>query len=205
MFRGLYMQHQTLIEKEMLLLVAAGDRPAFNNLLHARWNKVYTLALTYLRSVEDAQEVTQDVFLKLWQNRAQLPAIANFDGWLFILARNGILSELRKKKARPIISTEPGEWEEDAILPDHPLLYKEASALIAKGIEALPPARKKVFTLSRMEGKSYEEIATMLDISRNGVKDHIVKALHFLRNYLHEHGGDGLMIILLFAEAFGKK
>lgn len=199
------MQHQTLIEKEMLLLVAAGDRLAFNNLLHARWNKVYTLALTYLRSAEDAQEITQDVFLKVWQNRTQLTTIANFDGWLFILARNGILSELRKKKVRPVISAEPGESEEDTILPDHPLLYKEASALVAKGIEALPPARKKVFMLSRMEGKSYEEIAAMLNISRNGVKDHIVKALHFLRTYLHEHGSEGLMIILLFAEAFGKK
>lgn len=198
------MQHQT-IERDMLLLVAAGNRQAFNSLLHARWNKVYTLALTYLRSAEDAQELTQDVFLKVWQNRAQLPSVANFDGWLFILARNGILSELRKKKARPVISAEPGEWEEDTILPDHPLIYKEASALVAKGIDALPPARKKVFTLSRIEGKSYEEIAAMLNISRNGVKDHIVKALHFLRNYLHEHGGDGLMVILLFAGMFGRK
>jgi RNA polymerase sigma-70 factor (ECF subfamily) len=198
------MQHQT-IERDMLLLVAAGNRQAFNSLLYARWNKVYTLALTYLRSAEDAQELTQDVFLKVWQNRTQLPSVVNFDGWLFILARNGILSELRKKKARPIISAEPGEWEEDTILPDHPLIYKEASALVAKGIDALPPARKKVFTLSRMEGKSYEEIAAMLNISRNGVKDHIVKALHFLRNYLHEHGGDGLMIILLFAGMFGRK
>ncbi len=199
------MQHQTLIEKDMLLLVAAGDRLAFNNLLHARWNKVYTLALTYLRSAEDAQELTQDVFLKVWQNRSRLPAVVNFDGWLFILARNGILSELRKKKARPIISAEPGEWEEDAILPDHPLIYKEASALVARGIDALPPARKKVFTLSRMEGKSYEEIAAMLNISRNGVKDHIEKALHFLRTYLHEHGGEGLMVILAFAGMFGRK
>lgn len=199
------MQHQTLIEKDMLLLVAAGDTIAFNNLLHARWNKVYTLSLTYLRSVEDAQEITQDVFLKVWQNRSQLPAIENFDGWLFILARNEILSEIRKKKVRPVISAEPGEREEDTILPDHPLIYKEASALIAKAIDALPPARKKVFTLSRMEGKSYEEIAAMLQISRNGVKDHIVKALHFLRNYLHEHAGDALLIVLLFAQTFGGK
>lgn len=199
------MQHQTSIEKDMLLLVAAGDRTAFNNLLHARWNKVYTLSLTYLRSVEDAQEITQDVFLKVWQNRTQLPTIANFDGWLFILTRNEILSEIRKKKVRPVISAEPGEREEDTILPDHPLLYKEASVLIAKAIDALPPARKKVFTLSRMEGKSYEEIAVMLQISRNGVKDHIVKALHFLRNYLHAHAGDALLIVLLFAEMFKGK
>lgn len=199
------MQHQTLIERDMLLLVAAGDRQAFNSLLHARWNKVYTLALTYLRSAEEAQELTQDVFLKVWQNHTQLPTVANFDGWLFILARNGILSELRKKKARPVISAEPAEWEQDSVLPDHPLIFKEVSTLLAKGIDALPPARKKVFTLSRMEGKSYEEIAAMLNISRNGVKDHIVKALHFLRNYLHEHGNDGLIVMLLFAGMLGRK
>ncbi|QEH40640.1 RNA polymerase sigma factor [Chitinophaga sp. XS-30] len=194
------MQDPSLIEKNILLLVAEGDRAAFNSLLHTCWNKVYTLSLTYLRSVEDAQEITQDVFLKVWQSRSQLPAIRNFDGWLFVLTRNEVLSELRKKKVRPVISAEPGEREEDTILPDHPLIYKEASAFIAKGIAALPPMRKKVFMLSRMEGKSYEEIATLLQISRNGVKDHIVKALHFLRNYLHEHEGDVLLLILLFMQ-----
>lgn len=194
------MQHPTLIEKDMLLLVAAGNTAAFNQLLHARWNKVYTLGLTYLRSVEEAQEITQDVFLKVWQSRHKLPQIDHFDGWLFILTRNELLSALRKKKVRPQISAEPGEQEEDTILPDHPLIYKEASALITKAVDALPPARKRVFQLSRMEGKSYEEIAVMLGISRNGVKDHIVKALHFLRNYLHEHGGDMLMVILMLRE-----
>lgn len=192
------MQDRILIEKETLHLVATGNRAAFNSLLQAYWNKVYTLSLTYLRSAEDAQEVTQDVFLKVWQSRNQLAAILNFNGWIFVLTRNEILSALRKKKVRPIISAEPGEKEEDTILPDHPLLYKEASAMIATAINALPPTRKKVFMLSRIEGKSYEEIATLLQISRNGVKDHIVKALHFLRNYLRDHSGEALILILLF-------
>lgn len=199
------MQDRALIENETLHLVATGDRAAFNSLLHAYWNKVYTLSHTYLRSPEDAQEVTQDVFLKVWQARQQLTGIQNFNGWLFVLTRNEILSALRKRKVRPVISAEPGEKEEDTILPDHLLLYKEASAIIATAIDALPPVRKRVFTLSRMEGKSYEEIATLLQISRNGVKDHIVKALHFLRNYLREHAGDVLLLILLFIQQHTRK
>lgn len=80
--------------------------------------------------------------------------------------------------------------------PDKQLQYKESYNKILQLIEQLPPARKKVFTMSRLEGKSYEEIAALLGISRNGVKDHIVKALNFLRTHFHLNE-DKLLILII--------
>jgi RNA polymerase sigma-70 factor (ECF subfamily) len=86
--------------------------------------------------------------------------------------------------------------EEETWIPDKQLLYKESYAAILRGVELLPPARKNVFKMSRFHGLTYDEIAAELDISRNGVKDHIVKALLFLRNYIRFQS-DKLYIIII--------
>ena len=85
--------------------------------------------------------------------------------------------------------------EEALLRPDKQLQYKETYHKIMQLIEKLPPTRKKVFSMSRLDGMSYEEIATSLGISRNGVKDHIVKALNFLRTNFS--GNDEMLLILI--------
>ena len=158
------------------------------------WNKVYTQAITYLKSAEQAQEITQDVFIKIWEGRNRLSEIENFSDYLFIISRNQVISALRKKGEN--LLAVPDELEEPLLRPDSQLHYKESYNKILHLIEQLPPTRKKVFTMSRLEGKSYDEIGAMLSISRNGVKDHIVKALNYLRSRLKETDEKPLIIIL---------
>jgi RNA polymerase sigma-70 factor (ECF subfamily) len=123
--------------------------------------------------------------LKIWAARTDLPTIGNFSAYLFIITRNEVLSLLRKGSRHTV---EPFEsLEEELWLPDKQLQHKEVYAAVLKAIELLPPARQNVFRMSRMDGRSYEEIAAALNISRNGVKDHIVKALVFLRQHLRQH------------------
>jgi RNA polymerase sigma-70 factor (ECF subfamily) len=185
-------------ERELLCRTADGDEAAFTLLLRQFRNKVYTQTLVYLKSAVTAQEITQDIFLKIWANRSGLPQVENFSGYLFIITRNEIVSALRKKGRE---QTTPSETlEENGWIPDQQLLYKESYKLLLEGIEALPPARKNVFKMSRLEGLSYEEIAVRLGISRNGVKDHIVKSLVFLRNFLHAHTGDTFILFWVLGE-----
>jgi RNA polymerase sigma-70 factor (ECF subfamily) len=180
--------------RQWLSRIAEDDQEAFTRVLRLYWNKVYTQALTYLKSTTIAQEVTQDVFVKIWTNRSKLPQVDNFSGYLFIITRNEISSLLRKKQNE---SVQPNETvEEETWIPDKQLLYKESYAAILRGVELLPPARKTVFKMSRFHGLTYDEIAAELDISRNGVKDHIVKALLFLRNYIRFQS-DKLYIIII--------
>jgi RNA polymerase sigma-70 factor (ECF subfamily) len=182
-------------EQELIRRVAESDETAFTLLLRHFWNKVYTQATIYLKSATLAQELTQDVFLKVWAARSELLRVNNFSSWLFIITRNEIISALRKKGHE---QTTPSEtMEEDLWIPDQQLQYKESYKLLLQGIEALPPARRKVFKMSRLEGLSYDEIAEQLQISRNGVKDHIVKALLFLRTWLSTHTGDTFFALLL--------
>ena len=181
-------------EQELIRLVAANEEGAFTSLLRHFWNKVYTQANVYLKSATLAQEITQDVFLKVWTARTNLLGINNFSSYLFIITRNEIISTLRKKGREQI--TPPDTLQEDGWIPDLQLQYKESYKLLLDGIEALPPVRSQVFKMSRLEGLTYDEIAARLNISRNGVKDHIVKALLFLRTYVSTHAGVMLLILM---------
>jgi len=183
-------------EKSLLSSIASGDQKAFTKLVDLYWNKVYSHALAYAKSSPRAQEITQDVFLKVWNKREALVEILDFKNYLFILGRNQIISSLRKKLVE-FTGTDPVETPEETLLPDQQLEYKEAYETIMEAIEKLPPVRRNVFKMSRLEGLSYEEIAERLNISKNTVKEHIVLGLNFLRTYVHTHGD--LLVIFLFA------
>ncbi|HVK49795.1 MAG TPA: RNA polymerase sigma-70 factor [Pseudobacter sp.] len=167
-------------------LIAAGDTVAFHRLVDEYWKKVYGHAMSYMKSPRNAQELTQDVFVKLWQQRAQLTDIEHFKSYLFILSRNQIISAIRKK-LRETTLDEDFDIPEDLSQPDRQLQYKEVVQWINKGIEALPPMRQQVFRMSRMQGMTHEEIAEQLGIARNTVKQHIVLALNSLREYLRQY------------------
>lgn len=187
-------------EKALLQLVAEGDELAFTQLFNSYWNTVYAQALAYLKSVSLAQDIVQEVFLKIWNKRTALPGIERIDSYIFIMARNEIISQLRKKLPMGAESELPGQAPELVMQPDKQLAFRQQHQLLAKAVELLPPQRKLVFTLNRYEGMSYEEIAQQLGISRETVKGHMVKALAFVRTYLVSHG-DVLLLLLLSIRA----
>lgn len=139
-----------------------------------------------MKSPRNAQELTQDVFVKIWQQRAQLPGVEHFNSYIFILSRNQIISAIRKK-LRETALDEDFELPEELLQPDRQLQYKEVTGWINKGIDALPPMRQQVFRMSRMQGMTHEEIAQQLGIARNTVKQHIVLALNALRERLRQY------------------
>lgn len=182
-------------EETLLVHVAGGDQKAFTRLVDLFWNDVYSHALAYTKSHSRAQEITQDVFLTLWNKRDRLPGVNNFKNYLFILGRNQIISSLRKKLEEPQ-EYDPLENPETVLMPDQQFQYKEFYKTILEAIEKLPPVRKAIFKMSRLQGLSYEEIAAKMNISKNTVKEHIVLSLNFLRSYLHAR--DGMLPFVLF-------
>ena len=173
-------------EQELLQQIAEGNETAFKQIVDAYWTKVYGHALAYCKSAPQAEELTQDTFIAIWMNREKLPAVANFPGYLYMIIRHKLLNAIRQKLATTIavdnIPLEEVNWR-----PDIQMEYRQAYEQLMQGLEALPPVRKKVFMMSRLEGKSYDQIATELQVSRNTVKEHIVKALNFLRNHFATH------------------
>ena len=183
-------------DKTLLSQVAQSDQPSFTRLVDQYWNDVYSHALAYTKSSPRAQEITQDVFLRIWRTRERLLEVENFRNYLFILSRNHIVSAMRKK-LEETEAIDPLETAESDLNPDEQLQYKEIYAAIHETIEKLPPARRAVFKMSRLEGLTYEEIASRMNISRNTVKDHIVQALIFLRSHLHR-----ILFFLIYFKIF---
>lgn len=162
---------------------------------------VYSRALAWLRSAAEAEELTQDVFLRVWTNRGKLTELERFEDWLFIIARNATLSALRVKLNRPTFQAEQ-DAEEHRLRPDLWTEGRERYEILLEGIRLLPVKRQEVFRLSRLEGLTHEQIAERLGIHKDTVAQYIVKAVAFLRGYLREHLGDSLLVILLLGAYF---
>lgn len=190
--------HQTHIDEQQLLVrIANGDQAAFAVLIDRYWTKIYGQAMAYIKSAQAAEELTQDIFMDLWHSREKLPAIEQPANYLFIVARNKIFNALRKK-LETMVDVDKTQLEEDLWLPHMQMERKELYAILLTGIDKMPPVRRQVFTMSRLEGRSYEEIGQELQISRNTIKEHIVKALNYLRTHLAAHGGYLKSLLIFF-------
>jgi RNA polymerase sigma-70 factor (family 1) len=191
------MSMHVLDEKLLLLQIADGNEKAFAVLVERKWNNIYLQALTYLKSTQAAQDMVQDVFIKIWQNRKKLPDLESFNSFLFIIARNQIISALRKKTLFPL-GPDDLEIEEKNYLPDKALSQKNLAALIARGIDLLPQQQKKAYLLSRDQGLSHEEIAATMQVSKEAAKKNICRALNFLRTYLKTHSDIITLFLILY-------
>lgn len=201
------MQEPQLYEKDLLRMVAAGDEKAFGLLFHQHWDHIYTVALSITRSITTSEDLVQDIFLKIWLNRSQLTSIEHFDNYLFIVARNTIYTSLRQTGIKESLLQkleDPGtaSWTPGTAsrTPEEELLAKESGRLIHQAVNQLSPQQQEVYRLSREGGLKYEQIAQQLGISKSTVRNHMVKALQNIREYLQANT-DGLLLTLCLLSA----
>jgi RNA polymerase sigma-70 factor (ECF subfamily) len=192
------MDTRELTDKEQILhLLSQGSEYAFTQVFDHYRGIVYGTALKYLKSESASEEIVQDIFLKLWTKRAELPNVQNFNGFLFTMARNAILDKLRRlaneKTAQTILSKQQSFTDNT----DHRVLDNQYQQILEQAIDQLSPQQKQVFRLAKVEGYSYKEIAEELGISVLTVKVHMNKALQSLRDYLKGHMGSLIFIPLL--------
>lgn len=180
----------------LLLSVAAGDERAYKHLFDRHWNRIYQVAWSFLKDAEESQEAVQLVFIRLWEKRAHLPEVENFDAWLFIMARNTILNKLNRKATEAVLLTDDLPVE-DRLTPEAAMEYKQTASLVQEALTRLPPQQLQVFRLSREQGLTHAQIAQQLNISQATVKSHMIRALHTLRTYIRERGGNMLLAMWL--------
>ncbi|QEC41530.1 RNA polymerase sigma-70 factor [Pseudobacter ginsenosidimutans] len=182
------------IEQELLNRIAEGDEAAFKELYDRSWNRLYAFAISWLKSGILAEDVVQDIFLKLWIRRAELSAIKNADNYLFILCRNAVLNLMEKNAVRQKSGNEIASALESPLLPDAVLQLKELKTTINQLVEKLPTQQRLVYKMSREEGLTHDEIAQRLGILKETVKNHMVRALNTLR----KNADPGNTLALLF-------
>ena len=184
------------IDPALLRQISEGDEKALADLIRLCWKNIYAQALYWMKSAEDAEELTQDVFLKVWKARGQINQVDNFEDWVFIISRNTIVSAVRKKLNRPNFLPEQ-ELEENSWRPERLTENRQHYQILLAGINLLPQKRQEVFRMSRLDGLTYEQIAERLGIHKDTVAQYIAKAVSFLKGYLREHIGDDLLVIIL--------
>lgn len=182
--------------QSLLQRVAAGDEQAFRVFFHEYSNNIYTVAFMLTKSAVMAEDMVQEIFLKLWLNRTALPEVTNIRGYIFIHARNHIFNELRKKSSDPRFIEELTDYlGEVRDTPEHQLLEKEGRELLQAAVRNLPTQQQLVYQLSRDENLTQEEIAHRLGISKHTVRNHMAQALQNIRQYLESNASEVLLLI----------
>lgn len=178
---------QSEFNQLMLEKVAAGDSAAFRQLFYAYHQRLGSYIFRITESRELTQEIVQDVFLKIWINRAHLEVVGSFESYLFVAARHHALNYL-KKLARE--KHRQQEWLRSFSGEAEPMEGGEDAgpeALIEQAIALLPPQQKKVYQLSREQGLQQKDIARELNISLETVKKHMVLAIRSLKDFVRTH------------------
>ncbi|MGV8096841.1 MAG: RNA polymerase sigma factor [Mangrovibacterium sp.] len=186
--------------KELLLLIQRDDRVAFFHIYERYCKRLYGFVLKYVKQKEDAEEIVQEVFVKIWESRNKIDAYSSFESFLFTVAYNATISMLRKKanetkyieylKSLQDINNSPDLIDE--------IHFNELNSRVQSLLNELTPRQKEIFLLSREEGLSHDEIANKLDISVNTVKKHIANTLAFLKSQIDNDLTINLLFIFLF-------
>jgi RNA polymerase sigma-70 factor (ECF subfamily) len=174
-----------------------GSETAFTQLFKDYSPPVYKAAYMFLHSHTLAEEVVQDVFLKLWLKRAEMDVVKRLDAYLFIMARNFIFDRIKKiayetagQAALP--KQEPFVDDAEYLVRQH-----QCQALLQEAVDLLPPQQKEVYHLSRIEGLSHQVIATRLKLSPHTVKKHMTLALQAIRKHLSNNIHHIVLMIML--------
>ncbi len=190
------MEESVVIEK-----LIAGSQEAFSTIYKRYSSLVSAFLLKYVKSPDLAEDLTQEIFLKIWQDRTKLTEVNSFRSYLFTISRNHTFNFLKRasvdKTAKAIILQSYNPYvdlEQEISIKDY-LRYIESL------LEALPPQSREVFKLCRQEFKTYDEAAEILGISRNTIKKHMVRSMKILGdNVKKDLNIDLILLLCLWAD-----
>ena len=181
---------------DLIARIAQGDERAFRSFYDIHWNRIYSTALAFTQSHQHAMDIVQETFLRCWRNRERLSTLDNVEAFLYTIAKNRIKTLLHRHRDQLIAdrfaTIDPAD---PAASPESKHALKQFHELVHSATELLPAQQAQVFRLSRFEQLSYEEIATALSISPATVRNHLIKALNFMRTHFAERYQDLLFLL----------
>jgi RNA polymerase sigma-70 factor, ECF subfamily len=189
------MPDQTDPDAVLMLRVKRGDRAAFAELVEKYKQPLFNFVFRTLRDEIETEDVAQNTFLQVWKSRARYQRTAKFSTWLFTIARNLCLNEIRRRSRHPAESLEETHAEHDdqpsrqyedkkIFLPTETALHGELAQKIEEALAELPENQRTAILLCRQDELSYEEIAEVLDCSLSATKSLIHRGREFLKEKL---------------------
>ncbi|QKJ31048.1 RNA polymerase sigma-70 factor [Mucilaginibacter mali] len=197
------MEQFQYIETDLVVRLSHGDEAAFAAVYELYSRRIYYFAYRFLKNKEQSEEIVSESFLNLWVNREKLDASYPIGPYLYTMARRQTLNVLRSIATSKAAQEKLWLWFNEAHNEtEEAILVADLERFSEESIIKLPQQQQQVFRLSRRDGLSYDEIAERLDISRNTVKNHLVRAVKTLRVQLSR---SHLSIFLLIAFLLQKK
>ena len=172
-------------EFELILKIKNSDSTAFKELFFTYCQPLIRFAHRFVTNVSLAEDIVQDVFLKIWSNRQQLNPHLNIKSYLYVAARNNALKELRhlqvqRKSEEKIQFSQPKTFTPEEIFNG-----KEIETIVLQAVEELPDKCRLIFSMNRFDRLTYSEIAEILDLSIKTIETQMGRALRHLRKRLN--------------------
>lgn len=185
-------------DSELVIRLHKDDVKAFDLLYSKYYKALYAFILKYLKLPQLSEDILQEVFLKVWEVRKQIVPEYSFQAYLYKIARNRVYKEFKKIAAED----ESLLWlakqiAQSAEEPEAKARWNEYQRIFDNAVEKLPAQRKRIFRLCRQEGRSYDEVASELHISRNTVKEHMVLGTKFIKEFIFQYYRIENLFILL--------
>lgn len=190
------------MEKTLLSLFVLGDKKAFEQVYRSYSERVFKRLLYLLKDEKEAEELLQNVFVKFWTNRATIDVEKNVSHYLLRMADSMAIDLLRRNTHSKVVYDQlsrQGDNMSDSV--EDSFVRKEERKILEKAVNLLPPQRKLIFTLCKMEGRSYAEVSKILEISPATVSNHLVLAMKQIRIFASQYNNElKVLLVLPFLE-----
>jgi len=176
-----------------------GDHHSFQVLYERYAPKLYAFSKKYLQSSEEAEEIVQEVFLRIWQKRSNIDETQSFSAYVIQAAKYRIFNGFRKKvNEQAYIDFQVFSDDSSKNFTELDVDYRDVKIKVERAISAMPPKRQEIFRLSREQGLKNKEIADQLEISIKTVENQMGQALKFLRDELSDY--QTLILVFLLSQ-----
>ena len=171
---------------ELAKRIRAGDVTAFETLYKLFWTAMYSFAFRYVQSGEEAEDVVQEVFFRIWRSRSEWNVIGSVQNYLFISVRNASIARLRRNATAQRWSERErvSSSGESTSGPEADLEVAERHADIERALAERPEKRRAVCAMRWIDGMSYAQIAERLGITEKTVENHIGNGVKFMREHI---------------------
>ncbi len=178
---------------ELMLRFQKGDERAFEELVRRHTRGLLNLVYRYLGDASRAEDVAQDIFVKVYRARMKYEPKAKFSTWLYRIAVNHCLNEIRARRAQPASAAPADDLLEESSgeHPDARLHRLELQQAVKRALDALPETQRLAVLLARYEEMSYGEIAQAMGLSLEAVKSLLFRAKENLKQALARYARDG--------------
>jgi len=183
--------------KKILSGIAKSDEKAFSWFYGRFYPKIYSFSIPIVQDEYLAEEVVQEVMLKIWNMRDRLLSIESIDNFMLVAARNRCIDLMRSNLKRDRKYDEFLNSADVAYFDEERALLKQARQLLEEGTEQLPLRQREIFQLSENQNISLDQIADILQIQKSTVKSHLKSAKKFLRKYLLDRLDLTILLIIL--------